>query len=189
MLKNMIFHPMNVYETINREQDYEVIVYVFFILSVLITFIKTFSRKRIRINFFETNMLNAFLSFLNIPQIKWILMYLSYFIFILIICFFCKLLFNKLNKKLLFISLMSISGLGVLTQIIFTVLNLILYGNKINLIFIYIIYIWGFVLSIMAIKYSQNFSIGKSALIFFISATPISIVIGFVGVLPYFAWL
>jgi len=187
LLKDIVIRPRSLFEqisngTISKE------VYFIFGLGAIITFSKTFALKQHEINIFNNYQINQLLSFLSHPQIKWILLYIFYFLFLYLIFRLCNLFFKQAKWKTLLLSLMSISGIGVVSQILFFLFSLI-FPNSLNVFLSYIIFLWVAILSVLAIKDSQNLPLTKSIILFVISALPIIFIIRLVGISPYLAWI
>lgn len=187
LLKDIVIRPISVFEKIsNGSLSREV--YITFGLGAFITFSKTFALKQLEINFFTNYHLNQILSFLSNPQIRWGLVYIFYFLFLFLIFSLCKYFFKQAKWKTLLLSLMSISGIGVISQILFFLFSFI-FPNNLSTILSYLIFLWVAFLSVLAIKYSQNIPLTKSIILFIISALPIIFIIRLVGISPYLAWI
>jgi len=187
LLKDIVIRPRRLFEQIsNGKLSREV--YITFGLGAFITFSKTFALKQHEINFFNNYHLNQILSLLSNPQIKWVLLYIFYFLFLFLIFSLCKFFFKQAKWKPLLLSLMSISGIGVISQILFFLFNFI-FPKNLSAILSYLIFLWVAFLSVWAIKYSQNLPVTKSIILFLISALPIIFIIRLVGISPYLAWI
>lgn len=187
LLKDIVIRPRSLFEQIsNGKLSREV--YITFSLGAFITFSKTFALKQHEINFYDNYHLNQIFSLLSIPQIKWALLYIIYCLFLFLIFSLCKFFFKCTRWKTLILSLMSISGIGVISQIVFFLFSFI-FPKNLNAILSYLIFLWVAFLSVWAIKYSQDLPLTKSIILFFISALPIIFIIRLVGISPYLAWI
>lgn len=183
----LIINPKKLFNIIiSGEFTYEI--YFIFSLSALITLLKAFFIKTHKINYYSNENLNAIFSFLSLPQLMWILAYISFFMFLYLIIFANKLIYKKAQKRSLFVSIMSISGLGLIAQIFYIVLNIFLPSN-ILISLSYIIIIWIVLYTVLAIKYSQNIPTVISILLFFFAALLPFFLSGFAGIAPYLLWL
>ena len=162
-------------------------VYWIFSASVFVSFLKTLHLGRYSINFFETGT-DDLLSYLSAPHVAWFLNYVFYFLFICSVFLFFRLLFKKLKIKPLFLSLMSISGIGVIFQILLFPVEQFIPANIITLIG-YAVFLWTIILSLLAIKISLDTTYPKTIIIFFILALPIIFVVGLTGIAPYLSCL
>jgi hypothetical protein len=161
--------------------------FVLFLSGAILTFLKSFYYRKENWNFFANENYNKIFTFLSIPQIQWLITYLIYFLFIYLIYLMNKLFNKNARFKPLAISLMSLSGLGCILQILFYILSFIFPKELIHYIS-YIILIWFFLLSLISIKNSQGIFISRSIACFVAAAVPCIIIAGFPGVFPYLAW-
>ena len=159
-----------------------------FCLGALITFIKSFFQEGQLVNFFEDDRINNILGMLSIPQVLWIISYASYFIFIFVMLIICRLFNKKIESKHLALAIMSLSGLGVVMQILFYAFKFIL-PQEYLIIGSNLIYLWVVILSIWAIKATQNLSFFKSIICFVIPALPFIFWVYLAGMAPYLMWL
>ncbi len=173
-----------------KDEGYNKEVLTIFFVAALITLIKSFfvKRKEFVFAFFDTELLNQIAIILDNSHIYWIILNISYFLFILLVYIVCKLFNRGNNFKQLVISLMSLGGVGIVAQGLFYILKII-FPHNIILFSSYIVYLWIFILSISAIKISQNISVPKALICFFIAALPFILFAYFVGMAPYLAWL
>ena len=187
LLKDILIHPKSLFEQISKGKLSKE-VYIIFGLGAFITFSKTFAVKQHEITFFNNYHLNQILTLLSIPQIRWALLYTFYFLFLFLVTYLCKLFFKQAKWKTLMLSLMSVSGIGVVSQILFFIFSFI-FPKNLSSILSYLIFLWVTFLSVWAIKYSQNLTLTKSIIVFLISALPIIFIIRLVGISPYLAWI
>lgn len=187
MVRDIIILPNSVFENIRNDKLFKE-VYTIFCIGALITFLKTFMIKQKTITFFNYEKLNVIISWLSIPQIYWFMSYLSYFIFILCLFTICKFFNKQATLKTLVVSLMSISGIGVVLQVLFYILKFIMPKNFI-LISTYLVYFWVIILSISAIKTTQDISFPKAIICFLLASLPFVFLALFVSISPYLAWL
>ncbi|MBL0716934.1 MAG: YIP1 family protein [Desulfosarcina sp.] len=186
LFKNIILHPAKVFQNM-RKDEYAFIVYFLFLTSCLITFLKSFSKKKYNNNFFANQDINEIIFFFNIPQIQWVITLLSFVLFIFLIGNFCNFFLKRYNKKDLILCLLSISSVGILLHITFFVLHIFLSQQSIYMLG-HIAFVWIICLSIIAIKNSQNTSYTKSIIIFILSGVPAVFIIGLSGLAPYSLW-
>ena len=186
-LKNIVFDPTGVFNKLKKGQlVFET--YVVFLIGASITFFKTIRLRGRSIHFFEDRSVSQILSFFAIPQVKWVFVYIIYFLFVLILSISGRIFFKRIEFRPLFLCLMSISGIGIILQAVFFVLHYIIPQN-INFYLTYVAFVWVVVLSLLAIKYSQEISISKSLLLLIIAGLPIIFIAGLTGISPYLAWL
>lgn len=181
LLKNIIINPSKIFKKIS---DYDLIIYLFFCLSCIITLCKSFYIERNLFNFFDNEILNCILSFFNIPQVGWFIALLSFFLFIYLIGVLSNLFLKRYNKKELILCLLSISSIGIMMHVIFIVLHYFI-SNQTLILFRKVSFVWIIFLSIIAIKNSQKTSYMKSFFIFIISGLLPIIITGFAGFAPY----
>ncbi len=187
MIKDLVLNPVKVFRKINTDK-YRREAYFLFLLSALITLYKSFSIRMYKINFSTDEKINDILSFFSIPQVKWFMAILSFFLFLLLIKFLCKLILKNCNQKDLIFCYLFISGIGIILQLIFFVFQLF-FSQELVYVLSYIGFFWIVFLSILAVKNSQNTSVSKSAIIYFISAIPIILLMGLPGVAPFMMWI
>ena len=187
IFKNIVINPTKVFQEAQKGR-YDFSIYFMLLVACLITFFKSFSRKREVFNFFEREIINDILSFLSIPQIQWLIIFFSYILFVFLMMVVCKLLLKYCNKKDLFVCIVSISSAGILLQILFFILYYFVPQN-----YIYVLnriaFIWAAYLSIAAIKNSQNTSYLKSIMIYIFAGLPVITIAGLAGLAPSFLWL
>ena len=161
---------------------------IIFSIAALIPLLKSFSARRQLLNFFADERLNKLLSILSIPQIKWAVTYLAYFAMIYFAFGICRLFGKAENLKALMMAFMSISGIGIVSQILFYLIQFVLPKN---VIFIgsYCIYLWIIGLSIMAIQITQGLSFSKALTSFLPPAIIFAVICGMAAISPYLAWL
>ncbi len=187
LVRDVILQPGEVFRaTKNGEIQREAL--IVFGAAALITLFKSFSARRSFINFFADESLNQLLSALSIPQIKWFIIYLAYFAMIFIAFTICRIFGKAENLKALMLAFMSISGIGIVSQILFYFIQFVLPKN---VIFIgsYCIYLWVIGLSIWAIQVTQGLSLAKALASFLPPAIIFAVICGMAAVSPYLAWL
>jgi hypothetical protein len=187
LTKNIIMYPNRAFVNI-RERNFLNEVLLVFLFGALITLIKSFSQKGKIVNFFEYHQVNEFLTVLSIPQVLWITSYASYFIFIFIMLLVCRVFKRQIESKHLVLSIMSLSGVGVVIQILFYAFKFV-FPQEYLIIGSNIIFLWVVILSIWAIKATQNFSVFKSIICFLIPALPFIFLVYLAGMAPYLMWL
>lgn len=187
LLKDIIVAPKRVFQKINENQlSFEV--YIVFSIGAFVTFLKTLRLESQRIHVFETEKINEALSLLSVPQIKWVFTYIGFFLFIFMLFIFSRILFKRASIKSLFLCIMSISGIGLLLQAVFFLFHYVLPSN-INFFLTHIAFAWVVLISLLAIKYSQDISIAKSLVLFVIAGLPTIFFAGLPGISPYLSWL
>lgn len=83
---------------------------------------------------------------------------------------------------------MSISGIGIIMQLLMIVFLSIFPYSLIKTI-IFVIYFWVIILSILAIKITQNISLIKAVVCLVVSAIPFFMIALPLVISPYLAWL
>ena len=187
LFKSIILNPVRIFQNM-RKGEYDFTIYFLFLASCLITFFKSFSKKKYNNNFFSNQDINEILSFFNIPQIQWLITLLSFILFIFLIGKFCKFFLKRYNKKDFTVCFLSISSAGILLQILFFILHYFLSQQSIYILR-HIAFVWIVCLSIIAIKNSQNTSYPKSGMIYILSGLPVIFITGLKGLAPYLLWL
>lgn len=187
LVRDVILQPGDVFrKTKNGEIQREVL--IVFTVAALIPLFKSFSARRQFLNFFADERLNQMLSMLSIPQIKWFITYLAYFAMIYFVFGICRLFCRAQSLKSLMLAFMSISGVGIVSQILFYPIHFVLPKN---VIFIgsYFVYLWVIGLSIRAIQMTQGLSFPKALASFLPPAIIFAVICGMAVVSPYLAWL
>jgi len=188
LIRYLILSPSTIFKSIEHKK-FKKEIYISFCLAALFTFIKSFFVKTSYIiTFFSNKSLNNLLTFLSVPQLSLLLLYFEYFIFITFVFLFCKLFNKKANYKTLLLSLMSISGIGIIMQLLMIVFLSIFPYSLIKTI-IFVIYFWVIILSILAIKITQNISLIKAVVCLVVSAIPFFMIALPLVISPYLAWL
>lgn len=187
LAQGVILYPGGVFVDIKKGKLMNETLLVF-CFGALITFIKSFFQEGQLVNFFEDNRINNILGILSIPQVLWIISYVSYFIFISVMLIICRLFYKKIESKNLILSIMSLSVIGVVMQILFYAFKFIV-PQEYLIIGSNLIYLWVVILSIWAIKATQNFSFFKSTICFVIPALPFIFWVYLAGMAPYLMWL
>jgi hypothetical protein len=189
LIKDVVLSPRRMF---SHEISYEPIkgIVILFLTGLLITLLKTFApaKKVSAVTFFGSSALNSVFSSLSNPQIVWLVVYAAYFIFILLILLMCKLLNGRVEAKSLVLSLISVSAIGVLLQVICYALKYIVPFNVI-VVCGYAAYLWIAFVSVLAIKASQKMSAIKAVVCFILPAIPVTIFAGLPAISPYLAWL
>ena len=184
--KDIIINPTKLFRKIEQGSSNSSI-FVLFFISLLITFVKSFSKSQNFINFFSNENLNKILSFISIPQARWAITLLSFALSVYLIGIFCNLFLKRYNKKLIS-CILSISSVGILLHLFFFIMYDLLSQKSIYLLRS-ISFIWVMCLSISAIKNTQNASYMESILVFVLSILPAILIIGLPGFAPYLLWL
>jgi len=187
VFKSILFNPAKAFRNMSKgEHDY--IVYVLFSVSCLITLLKSFNKKKYTGSYFSNRDINEFLSFFDIPQVRWLIALLCFVLFIFLIGKFCKYFLKKYNNKGLIASFLSISSVGILLHLLFFIFHYFFSQQSIYMMR-HMAFLWIAYLSIIAIKNSQNTTYLKSILIFILSGLPAVFIIGLPGLAPYSLWL
>ena len=185
--RDIFLQPGDVFRKV-RNGELQKEIFILFSIAALIPLLKTFYLKRQFLNFFPDERLNQLLSTLSIPQVKWFVTYLAYFIMICFIFCICRLLGKSEKIKLLMLALMSISGVGIVAQIVFYPLQFVL-PTKVMFIGSYCVYLWVFALSVKAIQVTQDLSLSKAVVSLLPPAIVFAVICGMAAVSPYLAWL
>ena len=183
----IIIAPLNVFEKI-KDRTISKEVFIVFLMAAVICFLRTFSLNGSPINFYEDGRLNNILSILNIPRITWIMNYIFYFFFILSVFLFFKLAFRTPKFDILIISLMSVSGLGVVSHVLFFIIGSSMPSSVMQVLG-YLVYLWCITLTLFAIKTSQSTSHLKAFVVFLIAGAPIIFIGSLTSLAPYLAWI
>lgn len=187
LIRDVIVQPGEVFRAAkNGEIQREAL--IVFGVAALIPLFKSFSARRNFINFFADERLNQLLSTLSIPQIKWLITYLVYFAMICVAFGICRLFGRAEGLKALMLAFMSISGVGIVSQILFYPIQFVL-PNNVIFIGSYCIYLWVIGLSIRAIQVTQGLSFAKALASFLPPAIVFAVICGMAAVSPYLAWL
>ncbi len=164
------------------------VVLVVFVVTYLITLVKSLSMKGHSITFYESHMINSFFSFVSIPSVRVNIAYLAYFMSIIVMYASCRYINSSCNYRSLLLSMMSLSGVGIYGRSFMSIIGLIF--PKTNLLgFQYLFLAWVVAISICAIKESQGVSLPKAAFCFFVGVLPFFIFGGFSMLAPYLAFL
>jgi len=190
LVRGIIFSPNKVFKQVAKGGDTKEIFFIF-TMGAILTFAKSFlvEQGALASTFFVEEKIIKLLAFVSIPQVIWIIGYGGYFLFIFCILALCKLFGAKAQGKSLVFSLMSISGLGVVIQILFYGFQFFIPKELLS-ICTYLVFFWVILLSLSAIKSTQAISLPKSLLCFFIPAVFfIPFTVGLPVVAPYLAWV
>lgn len=190
LVRGVIFSPNRFFKQVADGENTKEILFIFIMGSIL-TFAKTFlvNQGALASTFFLDDKTIKLLTFVSIPQVTWIIGYAGYFLFIFCILALSKVFNRKAQMKSLVLSLMSISGLGVVMQILFYGFQFFIPKELLS-ICTYIVFFWVILLSLSAIKSTQAISLPKSLLCFFIPAVFfIPFTVGLPVVAPYLAWV
>lgn len=187
LFKDIIVHPTVFLDRAGKGKS-DLAIYFLFIISIIITFFKSFSIKKYNFNYFSNEIINIVISFFNIPQTKCLIAFLGFGISLKLIVVFCRFLLKKCNKKELTMSFLAISCAGIILQAVFYILQHLL-SQKSVYILSNIAFPWIIFLSITAIKISQNTSYTKSVIIYIMAGIPVIVIIGLIGLAPFLLWL
>jgi hypothetical protein len=189
LIKDMILYPGRVFRQ-ERSYDSAKGAMILFLAGLLITFLKSLSvaKKGVTPTFFGGSVLNSLFLWLNNPQVRWVVVYCAYFLFIFLIILLCKLLIGRIDARLLVLSLISVSAIGVMLQVFFYTLKFILPQNVV-VIFGYVAYLWVAFVSLKAVAESQKMSFIRAAVCFGLPAIVTIILAGLPAISPYLAWL
>ena len=184
LMKAIVFSPGELFKT-SKEKKRDII--LLFVFSFFIVFLKSFFKERHWINFYANQPLNELFSFFAIPQISVIATYFSFFIFVFVLFCFAKLFSKEGSFKQLLFALMSISGIGILSHLIVTPLNIL--SKSLALPICFIFYMWVVILTILAIKNTQSVAFVKAIPIFLLGALPFILFGWILVVSPYLGCL
>ena len=187
LVRDVILQPGDVFKQVkNGGLQREVL--SIFCVAALIPLLKSFSLRRQFLNFFADEKLNQLFLALSIPQIKWFVTYIAYFAMICLV-FGIYRLFKKVdNIRTSLLAFMSISSIGIASQIFFYIIHFVLPKN-VMFIGSYCIYLWIVGLSIRAIQVTQGFTFLKALTSFLPPAIFFAIFCGMAAFTPYLAWL
>lgn len=187
IFKGVLFRPANAFRNIEAI-GFGMPIYVIFSFGCFVVFLKSFWRKKISGNYFENEIINNIISFLNIPQVEWVIALLCFALFLFLLCKISHWLSQKGSDKKLILSIMSISSIGILLNIVFLIAHPI-FSIKIIYLLRHFSFLWIFYLTILAIKEIKNLSYLKSIGLFLVSGFPSVIIMGLPGLAPYLLWL
>jgi len=189
LLVEIIISPSKAFQDICKNgESYKKTIYFCFIVSSLIPLWKSFSKERAYFNFFANETANAIISFYSIPQVQWLTTFVGFVLFIFTIAFLCRFFTNGNSKTELIHCVVSTSLIGILLQFIFILFQVVSFYKKIPMLW-WISIIWIVVLTIIAIKNSQQITYLRATLIFLCASIPIILVIGVTGLAPFLLWL
>lgn len=188
LLKGFIISPSDLFKRI-KEGMYKKEIIFLFLVGSLIALGKSFYHEANTINFYSSDRINMFFSFLSIPQITWGLSYILHFFYI----YTLYIVFNKIDKKKfkfepILYSILALSSLGVIFQVLFLLLNLVIPHN-ILFFMSTMITLWVILLTLKALHIIYGLSYSKTFLGFIISSAFFLILIGFSIVSPSLAWI
>lgn len=186
-VRDIILRPVNIFRKIENG-DIQNEVFLVFAVSCLVTLFKSFLTRRNVFNFFADERLNQIVSIFSANQIRWLVIYIAYFAMIYSVFVICRLFGREQSLKPLMLALMSISGVGIVSQVFFYPLHLVLPKNII-LIGSYVVYLWVTGLSIRAIQMTQGLSFLKAIASFLPPAIIFITICGMAVISPYLAWL
>ncbi len=185
LLKAIIVSPGDLFRnSIDKREE----IVSLFVVSFVVVLLKSFFKGRhAATNFFESQTLNEIFSFLAIPQVAAIVTYLLFFVFVIVLFFIIKLFSKEASFKPLLLSLMSISGIGVIAH--FITMPLIFFAKSLIMPISYVFYLWVVVLTLWSIKNSQDLALVKVIPSFLVVASPF-LLFGWLLVLsPYLVFL
>ncbi|WP_407924244.1 YIP1 family protein [Desulfosarcina alkanivorans] len=185
LLKDIVVNPFNVFKEI-RDGAFKNETLLIFITVTVLSFIKSGGLSGVHretVHFYSSDKLNYFFSLLSIPQVNWLITFVSFFVFILLI----YLIFNlKDSPKMepLLLSLLSISGIGLIFHVLSILLRYFFPHTPFNYL-VYFVYLWTLMLSVFAVKICMNSSFLKSGVVLTIAALPMVFIVGLLAVSPY----
>jgi len=189
LIKDLVIRPSSVFGK-DRVVSSARHIFIIFLTTIIVQIVKSFRFERDYFNIFDTELYNTILGILSIPLVQLIGMYLYYSLFLLGVIFVSKKLCRAVSVKALVLSILSISGIGLLLHIVSAILGLIIVLNP---AWVYPpALLWVAVLTVRAISVSQEVSIRKAFVCFFI---PFFVVAGILGIFsphaisPYFLFL
>lgn len=191
LAKNIVIAPNTVFEE-TRDGGLAREVMAIFGVALLITLgkasFKSFTEPPQTANFFVSESLNEVLSFLGHPLLGMIFFYLVYCVFLLGVSGMCRIFKKGVRAKPLVISLMAISAIGVIMQVVFYPLSFLL-PRPLLLLGEYLVYGWVLVLSILAIRAAQRLSPWRAVVCFLVPFSFLLLGAVQLGVAPYIAYL
>ena len=184
ILRDLILYPGIVFK--NPEIRKKRII-LFFVVTFSTVFIKSFFKAQNYVHFFDNTHLDGLLRILSIPQVQVVVQYIFFYVFIVIVFGILALAKCKHSFPSLTLSLMSVCIIGFVAHIISFFLFFI---NKTAIGHIgFIFYVWCIILSIVAIKKSQNISYFAAILCFLLSSTPFLLIYWPAPLFPYLVLL
>lgn len=189
LIRYAVFSPRSLFEHLKRGGLTKETLIVF-VVSAIITFTKTIFvvRNKYHFTFFYNNVFNRVVVWLNNPLVHWATVYIGYFVFILLVFVACRFFNKKVRFNKIALSLMSISGFGVVMHVVFYLLRLACSKEVVQLC-VYVVYVWVVVLSIWGIKSTQDLPLSRSLICVLFPAMPFVFAVSLVGITPYLAWL
>jgi len=185
-VKNIIFTPRKAFNDI-KNGKYDIGVYFFFALGAAITFSKAVFTGHVVYQGpepFVNKTIILLVRYLRILEVAWVVRHLTYFLFLLCVVLLCKMFTRRFDTKPLMLSFMSLSAIGVIMQFIFYVLKHLV-PSEIILVLFWVTYLWVVVLSLLAIKETQNISNIKALICFFAPALIFIPIAGPTLIAPY----
>ena len=187
LLKSLLISPWEVFNR-NLAKESKIEILCLFFLGAIFTLLRSFSFKNYRVNFYESSIINSILTVVTSSQFQWFLAYACYFLFLFLAQKVCMLMLKKCNQKGLFFNLLSISGLGIIVQILFMLLYFVVPMRALYYICYFVVF-WFICLSIIAIKQSQGSTYSRAIMIFVFSASPVFLLYHLPGIFPYLMWI
>lgn len=185
LLKAIIVSPGDLFRnSIDKRKE----IVSLFVFSFVVVLLKSFFKRRhTATNFFDSQTLNDIFSFLAIPQVAAIVTYLLFFVFVIVLFFIIKLFSKEVSFKPLLLSLMSLSGIGVIAH--FITIPLIFFAKSLIMPISYVFYLWVIILSLWSIKNSQNLALVKVIPSFLVVAAPFLLFGWLLVISPYLVFL
>ena len=163
-------------------------VYFLFVVGFIISLLKSFKLQAHHFNFFSSNWLNSLFSFLSSPQVSLIWGYLGMLVFVLFFRWIGRLFRVRAEYKILLRGFMSMSGAGIVAQIVFLPLTMLL-PDKITKPLSWLAILWLAPVTIIAIRYFFRTSVAKALAIYCITVLVLFTFWGPAAVCPVFYWL
>jgi hypothetical protein len=186
--KKIITSPRELFQDITNDIDrYRLPVYFLFFINTLIPLVKSFRMARENIDFFSNETLNLLLSLYSIPQVQWVVTLLVFFLFIILINFFSRFFSKNRGKSALIFCLLSIASVGILMQLLLTLLSEFL-SHELLAMIRWIAFFWIAFLSIVAINICKKTSYVRALTIYFAAGLPVVLIVGLAGVAPFILW-
>lgn len=185
LLKEIVFSPGEIFKNPREKKD---AIILLFIINFVIILIKSFFIKGYgAIDFFDTQILNEIFYFLSISQIQVIISYFLFFVFVLLLFFVIKIFSGNASLSTIMLSLMSISGIGIIAHI--TAIPLMFFEKSLLNYISYLFGLWILILTFGAVKTSQNLTLIKAVLFFLIAAFPFLLFVWLPVISPYLVFL
>jgi len=162
--------------------------YVMFAICMTFIVLKSFAMPNHSNTFYHDKLIDRIVYIFNIPQVEIFISLLLYFLFIMCVFYLCKIFRINLDFKPFFVSMLSISSIGIVAQLLFTVLKLVVHSNILHIGF-YLVWLWCVILSVLAVQRAGNSFYFLTTLSFITPAFFFVYFFGLTVIFPYLAWV